>query len=94
MKRHPFRTFPLVFGVILILLAGWAAFPSGDLLLFGFPRWLLPAVVMLVGMALVGSLFTSAAGDEQTLGDPSRVDQQEDTGLIHPGNGSGSRPTD
>ena len=58
MKRHPFNVWSLLFGVGLILLAAWIAFPWGGWL-FGLPRWLPPATVILVGAALMTPLFTS-----------------------------------
>ncbi len=58
MKRHPFNIFSLLFGSILILLAAWIAFPVRGWL-FSIPRWFLPTVVILIGAALMGPLFTS-----------------------------------
>ena len=70
MKRHSFKAFSLVFGVMLILLSGWVAFPSGDWL-FGVPRWLVPATVMLAGVGLINPLFfRSRAGDDGDLDPP------------------------
>ena len=64
MKRRPFNVFSLVFGVILILLAAWIAFPVRGWL-FGIPHWFLPAAVILVGAALMSPLFTSREGNSR-----------------------------
>lgn len=58
MKRRSFNVFSFVFGLVLILLAGWVAFPSEEWM-FDFPKWLFPAGMIVVGAALISPLFTS-----------------------------------
>ena len=82
MKRHPFNVFSLVVGVMLILLAGWVAFPTGDWL-FDRPRWLLPAAVILLGAGLMAPLFTGRAGDQQPSG-TGLPEEQTDTAPSEP----------
>lgn len=57
MKRHSVNVFSLAFGLILILLAATTAFPARGWL-FGVPQWLLPAAVIVVGVALMSPLLT------------------------------------
>lgn len=92
MKRHPFKTFPLVFGVMLILLAGWIALPSGDWWWLGIPRWLLPVAAMLAGGALIIPLFTLRAEGEQPPGRQSDTELSPDGGMTSPGEGRGADP--
>ncbi|MCQ3804088.1 MAG: hypothetical protein OXC98_07925 [bacterium] len=61
MKRHPLNLFSLVFGSVLILVAAWAVwngFPARGWF-FDASHWLFPAVVIVVGVALMSPLFTS-----------------------------------
>ena len=94
MKRRPFNVFSLVFGVILILLAAWIAFPTRGWL-FGTPQWLLPAAVILVGAALMSPLFTSREGNTRSPGESSAVEQYSDVSRTPPGEASTpDRPAD
>ena len=63
MKRHKLNIISLVPGVILILLAAGIALPVRNPMV-GFPRWILPAAVILVGVALLWPLF-SLRGDSR-----------------------------
>ena len=65
MRRHAFNVFSLVLGLVLIVLATWIAFPARSWL-FGVPRWLLPAAVILVGAALMSPLLTSRDRPEKS----------------------------
>lgn len=73
MKRHPLNTFSLVFGVILLLAAVWIAFPTRGWL-FDIPQWLPSVAVILVGVALIGPLFKSRAGDTEPVSDNTNAD--------------------
>lgn len=79
MKRRQFNVFSLVFGVILILLAAWIAFPARGWL-FGTPQWLLPAAVILVGAALMSPLFTSKMINARSQEESGGVEQNPEVG--------------
>ena len=91
MKRHPFKVFSLVFGLVLILLAAWIAFPSREWL-FGFPRWLLPAAVILLGAGLITPLFTTRGGGKQPSGEDSDAEPPEDGDRMPPHERSNFEP--
>ena len=68
MKRHPINVFSLVFGVILILLSVWIAFPRrGEI--YNMPQWLVPAVLILIGGALISSMFLMRGRREESGAD-------------------------
>ena len=94
MKRHSFNAFSLVFGVILILLAAWIAFPAQGWL-FGIPHWLLPAAVILVGAALMSPLFTARESNRGGPEESGDVEQLLEVSKTPPGEASTSdRSTD
>jgi len=87
MKRHSFNVFSLAFGLTLIVLAAWIGFPARGWL-FGTPRWLLPAVVILVGAALMSPLFTSRRDDGWDREESGAVDPPIAAGDARPGDAS------
>ena len=87
MRRHSFNVFSLVFGVILILLAAWIAFPARGWL-FGTPQWLLPVVVILVGAALMSPLFTSKENNRRSPEESAAVEQPWEVPKTPPGEAS------
>ncbi len=62
MKRHPFNVFSFGFGVVLILLAVRLVVPD-ELSGIGTFRWLLPVALVVVGVAMLGSLFRRREAD-------------------------------
>lgn len=94
MKRHSVNVFSLVFGVLLILLAVWIAYPVRGWW-YGTPRWLLPAAVIVVGASLMSPLFTSRAGDEGSSEESADTEQNPDLSTTPQGGASTSdRPAD
>lgn len=87
MKRHSLNVFSLVFGVILILLATWIAFPARGWL-FGIPEWFLPGAVILVGAALMSPLFTSKENKRRGPEETGHVDQPWDVSKTPAGESS------
>lgn len=83
MKRHSFNMFSLAFGLALIVLAAWIGFPARGWL-FGTPRWLLPAVVILVGVVLMSPLFTSRASHGRDGEESGDVDRPMEGGQARP----------
>ncbi|MCQ3804087.1 MAG: hypothetical protein OXC98_07930 [bacterium] len=81
MKRHPLNLFSLVFGSVLILVAAWAVwigFPARGWF-FDASHWLFPAVVIVVGVALMSPLFTSMrkkTGEDETEEDLTAVEER------------------
>ncbi len=84
MKRHSFNMFSLAFGLALIVLAAWIGFPARGWL-FGTPRWLLPAVVILVGAVLMSPLFTSRADNGRNREENGAVDRPMEADEARPG---------
>ena len=71
MKRHPFNVFSFGFGVVLILLAVGLVVPtelSDEFSDIATLRWLLPLAMVLVGVAMLSSLFRR--GESGTEADP------------------------
>lgn len=94
MKRHSVNVFSLVFGVLLILLAAWIAYPVRGWW-YGTPRWLLPAAVILVGAALMSPLFTSLAGNDRSSEESGDVEQNPEMSTTPQGKASTpDRPAD
>ena len=92
MKRHSVNVFSLVFGVALILLAAWIAFPTRGWL-FGSPRWLPPTAVIVVGAALMSPLFTSRGDTGEAREESGPVDESMKESTTRPGEESTSART-
>ncbi len=72
MKRHPFDAVSFFFGLVFTALAAWVLF-SGDLDVFEV-RWVWPTVLIVGGLAIIGSMFTrrgTAASVESPVADPA-----------------------
>lgn len=54
MRRHPFDAVSLIFGLVFLALAA-AAVTELPLLAFLRPRWLLPLLVIALGVSLLAS---------------------------------------
>jgi len=72
MRKHPFDAISFIFGLIFVLLAAGISLPEEpwDLLFGGFSfGWIIPAVLILIGGALVLPAIRKSSGeDEEPLG--------------------------
>ena len=69
MKRHPFNVFSFGLGIVLILLSIGLVFPIFNLADVARSRWLVPVVLVLVGVAMLSPLVKLRKTDEEPADD-------------------------